>query len=398
MTGPVSTLCDDWFLSGTEPGEGDQRSAADARTAQFYRTLLNHGFDVCVVVDRSERVSFCSRSIREVLGYEPDLLVGRELLSLVHADDRAAHRTALARAGDYPVSVVCRLRHADGGWRSLESSVFALIAPDGASVRVVTSRDVTALTQMEARHWRDDRIVTLGQMAATVAHDFNTLLHAVALHLQFLEEETPRGLRDATRQVRSMLDGASELTGQLLTFARGDQPGPASTPVDVHAVINEVGALLRTLVRRSIRIVYALNANVAWVGLGRVPLTQLLLNLVVNARDAMPRGGLLTIATYQTPPEALPAINDVRAGTWLTIEIADVGCGMAPHVKARMFDPFFTTKTRGQGGGLGLHTVMNIVTRSGGTIAVDSVVGEGTTVRIHLPLSIPVGMESDGIA
>jgi two-component system, cell cycle sensor histidine kinase and response regulator CckA len=358
----------------------------DTATAAFYRSLVDQAHDVTLVVDRTERVAFVSRAAAAVLGYPQDDLLGQPFVGLVHDDDRPGVRAALAHLGDEPHSVLARFGHADGSWRSLECAVFACHDPYGRSVRLITARDVTSLQALRERSAQHDRRAYIGHAAASLALDLDRVFEDMDPHLRLIEGQAPH-LHDAAGRLRALLDGAEALIDRLMAVAQGDPAIGAPIAVDAHGVIAENSALLRTLVRRSVRIVYGLDAEYEWLAIDRAALAQVLVQLIVNARDAMPNGGLVTVATYNSPRIVAPHHGDLEPWhrEWFTLEVSDLGVGMTADIKARIFEPFFTTKTH-QGLGLGLTTALDIVTRAGGQIDVESGPGQGATFRVHLPL------------
>lgn len=320
-----SYFSEDWIVTGPAPATVREPFRADSGLASLYRALLDQASEISVVVDRAERVVFASRAVESLLGYSAQTLIGRTWLPLVHADDQPRMRAALASMADAPALTHARLQHADGSWRSFECATQACLDPHQSPVRIITGRDVTAL--------------------------------------------------DALRHQLSSVQASHERV--------------AAATADVHDVIADASARLRARLPRATRVVYSLDADVTGVAIGAVALAQVLIHLADNASEAMPRGGVVTIATRNTPRAVVSDAEriDESRSEWLTIDVTDLGAGMTSDVKARMFEPFFTTKPHGKGTGLGLHVVRDLVARAGGRIDVESAPGQGTTVLVHLPLS-----------
>ena len=351
----------------------------------FYRSLLERTFDLVLVVNDEGRVTFCNHASTAFLGYLPEGLVGQAVLDLAHLEDR--DRVARMLNGTSPSAVFpFRLRHADGTWRLVEAQTSRALDVDGSRVTAIVARDITIDHQLESDRQRDARLASLARMTAEAAHDITNILHAMSVHVEMLAAEPQTGRLDTTAPLTRAIQTATEVTAQLLAFARGTAE-PAhddGAETDAHAVINRSRLLLRTLARRSTRLTLRLDAHAPQVGLASGELMQVLVNLVTNARDAMPGGGELTIATSNVTVGCRDKRVQFPRGAF-ALEIVDTGCGMPVNVKARIFDPYFTTKPAGQGSGLGLPAVLAIVRRAHGCIEVDSTSGQGTTVRVLLP-------------
>jgi two-component system cell cycle sensor histidine kinase/response regulator CckA len=252
---------------------------------------------------------------------------------------------------------------------------------------VAVKEDISELKATEERLRHSQRMEMIGQLTGGIAHDFNNLLAIILGNLQLLEEK-----RDLDAESRELIADAvwsaergAQLTHRLLAFARRQWLNPKLT--DINHVVEEMTGLLRRTLGERIEIREDLAHDVGETMIDRGQLENALLNLVVNARDAMPNGGVLTISTgtavlprdLQTPGE------DVVPGEYVALTVADSGTGMPPEVLERIFEPFFTTKKFGEGSGLGLSMVYGFVRQSGGHIAVESTVGGGSTVRLYMP-------------
>jgi signal transduction histidine kinase/CheY-like chemotaxis protein len=257
---------------------------------------------------------------------------------------------------------------------------------------VAVKEDISERKATEERLRHSQRMETIGQLTGGIAHDFNNLLAIILGNLQLLEER-----RGHDRESRELITDAiwstergAQLTHRLLAFARRQRLNPKVT--DLNHIVEEMAGLLRRTLGERIEIRELLAAGVWHTMIDRGQLESALLNLVVNARDAMPTGGVLTIATEtaELPRDLGNTGEDVTPGEYVVLAVGDTGVGMPPEVLERIFEPFFTTKKFGEGSGLGLSMVYGFVRQSGGTITVDSTVGRGTQVRLYLPRAATV--------
>ena len=232
------------------------------------------------------------------------------------------------------------------------------------------------------------RLESLGQLAGGIAHDFNNLLGVILLHVNLvLEDIADAGTRADLEQIRAATEQGARLTRQLLIFGRRQALHPEY--LDLDSIVEDVHALLSRSLGEHVELIVRSEPALPAVRADRGQIEQILINLAVNARDAMPSGGTLTI---ETAPAKLDATHghlnpSVAPGHYVEVRVSDNGVGMTEDVKARIFEPFFTTKPTGEGTGLGLATVYGIVTEAGGGIDVDSETGVGTTFRVYLPAS-----------
>jgi PAS domain S-box-containing protein len=257
----------------------------------------------------------------------------------------------------------------------------------GAMVCDGALADVTAQRQLEDQLRHAQKMEAVGQLAGGVAHDFNNLLTAIVGYSESVREELRDDdpLANDIEEIQRAAARAAELTRQLLAVGRRQVLSPQV--VDLPLAVDRLLGMLRRLIGEHITVCTSVSGHQVCARVDQGQLEQMLLNLALNARDAMPAGGKLTIGTDAVSVDAdgVRAHPGLRPGDYAVLWVSDDGTGMTPEVQARAFDPFFTTKPPGQGTGLGLSTVYGIVTQSGGTVWIDSVVGRGTTVWIHLP-------------
>src|SRR6266850_1805099 len=280
-------------------------------------------------------------------------------------------------------------RRKDGSQITINLSLAPLSGPDGSVSGVLAiAADLTALRQLEMQYRQSQKVEAVGQLAGGIAHDFNNILTAILSTTQLLLKELPRDSAPARRDVEEIAASAkrgSGLTRQLLAFSRRQVLELKS--VDLNALIQEQERMLRRLIAAHIELKTTLAADIGTVRVDAGQIEQVLLNLVVNARDALPLGGVITIGTANLDVER-PNVHDhvpVAAGHYVQLTVSDTGIGMDANTKSHLFEPFFTTKEPGKGTGLGLATVYGIVTQSGGYIRVSSDLGKGTTFKIYLP-------------
>lgn len=247
-------------------------------------------------------------------------------------------------------------------------------------------QDVTSRRQLEEQVQHAQKMEAVGQLAGGVAHDFNNLLTVINCTVESMLAEThePSSRRDELVEIRHAATRAGELTHQLPAFSRKQVLAPRI--VDLNEAVSQRDRTLRRLIGEDIRIVTLISAESPRVSADPGQLEQVLINLAVNARDAMPTGGSLTIATRDLEV-APPGVADPHTGRYVELSVSDTGRGFSDEVRSHLFEPFFTTKHVGRGTGLGLATVYGIVKQSGGHITVESQVGVGTTFRVLLPVA-----------
>jgi PAS domain S-box-containing protein len=354
----------------------------------FYRALAEGALDIITVVDEFGTIVYKSPSAKQHLGYDPEELIGRNLFEFVHQDDIARVRTAFEegrKKGTESSPIEHRLQHTDGMWRTFES--VGRFQSDGAGGRIgiIHSRDVDARKLLEAQVRQAQKMEAVGLSTGAIAHDFNNMLVVIAGYTSLLASDPSQTVREFAREMRMATDRATELTSQLLSFARASQIDEPSC--DANEVISDFRPILDRMVGRDVHVSYALEAFPSNVPVTRSALDQVLINLAVNARDAMPAGGELTVTTSnEWRPRQIDGAAMLPLAEHVVIRITDTGVGMAEDVKSRIFEPFFTTKAPGRGTGIGLQTVHGIVTQAGGRIDVISALGSGTTFRVLLPV------------
>ncbi|GJE73958.1 hybrid sensor histidine kinase/response regulator [Methylorubrum suomiense] len=354
-------------------------------------TLWDTSPDLLLVLDFKGVFRRVNPAWTKMLGYRPDELVGRHVNEFVVAADHAetVEATILAAEGGQP-RIVNRYRHKDGSLRWI-----SWVAAPAGEVTYAIGRDITAeraqtevLAQTEAALRQSQKMEAVGQLTGGLAHDFNNLLAGISGSLELMQARMSQGrLHDMDRYM-SVAQGAAKraaaLTHRLLAFSRRQTLTPK--PTNVNGLI----AGMEDLIRRTIGPEIALEmvgAAGLWPALiDPGQLENALLNLCINARDAMPEGGRITIETANKWLDRPAAVaHDIPEGQYLSLCVTDTGTGMSPAVVARVFEPFFTTKPIGQGTGLGLSMIHGFAKQSGGQVRIYSELGQGTTVCLYMP-------------
>jgi signal transduction histidine kinase/ActR/RegA family two-component response regulator len=278
-----------------------------------------------------------------------------------------------------------RLRHGAGGWRWTEGSATNLLDDPAVRGLVLTFRDVTERKKLEEDLRQAQKMEAVGRLAGGVAHDFNNLLTVITGYSSLLSSglEAGHAWRDPLEEIQKAADRAASLTRQLLAFSRKQVLRPV--PLDLNRVIQNLDKMLRRVIREDVEIVHELAPDLWPVRADPAQLEQVLLTLVTNARDAMPQGGRVTVATANVPAGEAGARG---AGRRVRLAVSDTGLGMDDAVRERLFEPFYTTKELGKGTGLGLASVYGTVQQSGGSIHVTSAPGRGSNFVIHLPAAL----------
>ncbi|MEP6730939.1 MAG: PAS domain S-box protein [bacterium] len=325
-----------------------------------------------------------SETMEAHYGLEPGTFGGTvdAYIEAIYPDDRPAvleaGREAAHAGGDF--SVMHRVVWPDGSTHWLSGAGRVLLDDDGSAVRAVgISLDITARRALEEQFQQAQKMEAIGRLAGGIAHDFNNLLTAILGYCELLltdfgPENTHRS--DLAEIQKAGLRAAA-LTRQLLAFSRKQIIAP--TQLALNVIVTELRSMLERLISENISIALALQPDLDPIMADRGQLEQIIMNLVVNARDAMPDGGTVRIETENVTFEQ----------SYVALIVSDTGVGMTPQVQARVFEPFFTTKEVGKGTGLGLATVHGLVKGSGGSIHVHSEIGKGTSFRVYFPKAAP---------
>lgn len=380
----------------TERKEAEQRFLAAERR---YRRLVEQLPLTMYVrpLEMDKPNIYVSPQVEPMLGYPAQswLTDAGLLARIVHPDDRERvfAEGQRVRQGGAPVEDEYRYVRPDGSVVWVQDVTHLVRDDDGAPLYVQGFlRDITSAKQTEAERdrLRDEllhaqKLEALGRFAGGVAHDFNNMLTAIKGYGELLLDKLEPGSApygDATRILRAA-EQASDLPRQLLAFGRKQILDPSV--VDLNEVVASIGGLLAHVISNSITLEIEARARQAWAVADRSQLEHALVNLALNASDAMPGGGRLTLTTDNVEIDAGDAEGGAHAGSWVVIRVADTGVGMDEETRSKAFEPFFTTKSSADGSGLGLSSVYGTVTQSGGFVELDTAVGRGTTFSLHLP-------------
>jgi PAS domain S-box-containing protein len=353
-----------------------------------YHSLMERANDAIFVLTRSGKVLEANRRAAELLGRPREELLGRVYEEFTPADERARAREEfrkLLETGSARLDNVQFVR-GDGRLVSVDCS-YSVVQVGSGHVVMVIARDVTERDRLQQQLAQAQKMEAVGRLAGGVAHDFNNLLTVISGYSELVQDRL--GSDAATRALVAEIGKAGEraaaLTRQLLTFSRQQVIAPQI--LDVNAVVADTGKMLRRLIGEDIELTTSLDPALGRVKADPGQIGQVILNLAVNARDAMPKGGKLTIETQNSElDESYSRLHpDARPGRYVLLGVSDTGSGMDTATMARIFEPFFTTKGPGKGTGLGLATVYGIVKQGGGHVAAYSEVGRGTTFKVYLP-------------
>ena len=352
--------------------------------------IVDSSDDAIISKDLDGRVQGWNPAAERIFGYTAAEMVGQSVFRLIPPDLHAEEHAILARIrrGEHVAHYETSRLRKDGQRILIALTVSPIRDAGGALVGAsAIKRDVTDQRSLEAQLRHAQQLDAIGQLAGGVAHDFNNILTAISGYTALLLRNLPADdhRRPDVMGIQDAADRAVALTQQLLAFGRKQVMQP--TVVDLREVLDDTGRMLRRLLGEHIDLAIVPGPIVSPVVADRGQLGQVLVNLAVNARDAMPDGGRLTIGARDTPltEEYADSHLAVSPGSYVLLAVSDTGRGMTPEVRARIFEPFFTTKPRGKGTGLGLSTVFGIVKQCGGHIFVYSEPGQGTTVKIYLP-------------
>jgi PAS domain S-box-containing protein len=361
------------------------------RTAQRDR-IWKLSSDVMLVTDHDGAIASVNPAWKTVFGWSEQDLLGSDLFGLAHPDDRARLRAAFcARGGGQAAKFECRLRKRDGGYLWLSWAA----VPDETAIHAV-GRDITAereqaeaLAAAEEALRQAQKMEAVGQLTGGIAHDFNNLLQGIVGSLDMVEKRFAEGRADSVEKfiaaARASANRAVALTHRLLAFSRRQPLDPK--PVEANPLVQAMEDLLRRTLGERITLTVKLAPDLWRTLCDPHQLESAILNLAINARDAMPEGGALVLETENIVLDRVYAARtpEVRAGDYISVSVTDTGTGMPPSVVEQAFEPFFTTKPLGQGTGLGLSMIYGFTKQSEGHARIFSTLGRGTTVKIFLP-------------
>ncbi|HEY6442444.1 MAG TPA: PAS domain S-box protein [Candidatus Acidoferrales bacterium] len=361
------------------------------RREELFRLISENAADMIAVVDGEGKRLYNSPAYERILGYTTEELQSTSSLDQIHPDDRYLVEEAAreARTGGVGRTIQYRMRHKNGAWHILESGASGVLNAHGKVEKlIIVNRDVTARRNLEDQFRQAQKMEAVGRLSGGVAHDFNNLLGVIIGYAEFLQErlEPENALRGSVDEILNAGKRAAALTRQLLAFSRQQVLDPKV--IELNGAVSDMEKLLRRLIGEDVELSTQLASDLGRVKADQGQLEQVVMNLAVNARDAMPQGGKLLIATENVVMDEAFVRRypyPVQPGPYVCLSVTDSGTGMDAETKARAFEPFFTTKEKGKGTGLGLSTVYGVVKQSGGYIDIFSSPGAGTTFKIYLP-------------
>jgi PAS domain S-box-containing protein len=344
---------------------------------------------IAVVTVQGERL-YNSPSYEKLLGYTPEDLEKTSAYEQIHPDDQPAVKMAADEAKKTAIGrrVEYRIRHKNGEWRVLESTASAVRNAHGEVEKlVIVNRDITERRQLEQQLLLSQRLEAVGKLSGGIAHDFNNILGVIIGYSEALQETigVDDPMREAVDEIEKAGQRAAALTQQLLAFSRKQVLEPKI--LDLNSIVTDVEKMLRRLIGADVELEIISDPTLGKVKADRGQIEQVILNLAVNARDAMEQGGTLRIETRDADLDAndTKRLRYVVPGHYVMLQVSDTGMGMSAEVQSHIFEPFYTTKEQGKGTGLGLATVYGVIKQSGGYIWLESEIGKGSTFQVYLP-------------
>jgi two-component system, cell cycle sensor histidine kinase and response regulator CckA len=364
---------------------------------ELYRLISENAEELIAVIDADGHRLYNSPGYNRLFGYTDEELQGVPIADQVHPDDR--ERILQARKEAFETGARFRLeyrfRRKDGEWRILESTGGAVRNAQGKAEKIIAvSRDITErkhseeiLRQREEQLRQAQEMEAVGRLSGGIAHDFNNLLGVIIGYSEDIESGVAKGdpLRKSAEEIRKAGQRAAALTQQLLAFSRQQVLKPNT--LALNHLVTDMRKMLQRMIGGHIELSTNLDPTLGNIKADQSQIEQVIVNLVVNARDAMPKGGTLLIETSSVHLDEAHArcLPFLRPGPHALLTVTDTGVGMDAETQKHIFEPFFTTKEFGKGTGLGLATVYGVVKQSGGVVGVHSELGKGSTFRIYLP-------------
>ncbi len=380
------------------------RSAASAMSAVSTHPALDASPMAVLGVAPDGTIAYANPQVERTFGWKPRGLIGLPIETLIPERLTVQHlahrRSFMERPLARPMGIGLDLagRRRDGSEFPVEISLAPVATPDGVFTHV-TVIDITARKSLEGQLLQAQKMESIGRLAGGIAHDFNNMLFAIRGHAAILRDDLDpdaarppdmAAVRRSVEAIETAAERAAALTGQLLAFSRQQVVQPVA--LDLRQAITSLEPLLQRLIGADVRLVLQLDGATGDVRADRSQIDQVLVNLVVNARDAMPGGGTIAIETGNVAFDEPYAVEhfEVTPGEYVMLAVSDTGIGMDRETRIHVFEPFFTTKEPGKGTGLGLATIYGIVRQAGGHIWLYSEPGRGTKFKLYFPrLAVP---------
>lgn len=361
-------------------------------TSQRFRTMIENASDIVLIMDADGKFRYASPAMEKLLGYSSEDAVGQHYSNLIHPDDAQIVAASIQEARKHPLvsmpEIECRIRHRNSTWYTLAMTITNLLEKPIINGFLLNGHDITERKNLEDQLRQSQKMEAVGRLAGGVAHDFNNMLTVITGYTEILlNRYLPEGspMRREVEEIKKAGDRATALTRQLLTFSRKHMF--QLKILDLNLIVTNLEKMLLHLIGEDVLLITELDPHLGQIKADPGQIEQIIMNLVVNARDAMPNGGQLTIKTTNIDVDSSFARKRVglQAGPYVLLSITDNGLGMDEETKAHIFEPFFTTKEHGKGTGLGLATVYAIITQCQGYIHVETELGRQTTFDIYLP-------------
>jgi len=369
----------------------DRLTSSEARLQTLVDTVLDTLVDGLIIIDRSGRVQVYNRACGKLFGYQAAEVVGRNVKMLMPPNIEREHDQYLRNYQTTGIRKIIGISREVVGQRK-DGSTFPMHLAVGEAthlgepIYVGIIRDLTERNQVESQLRQSQKMEAVGQLTGGLAHDFNNILMLISINVEaLLEEEAPTRTRERLEQIEKSAARAAELTQQLLAYSRRQPLRPR--PTDLNELVRATSKLLRRTLGEDVEIESVLAGDLWITNVDRTQLETSLVNLSLNARDAMPNGGKLLIETRNIAlDQDYVSLNaDVAAGPYAMLAVTDTGVGIPPDALEKVFEPFFTTKEVGRGTGLGLSMVYGFIKQSNGHIKIYSELGRGTSIKMYLP-------------
>jgi len=369
----------------------DRLTSSEARLQTLVNTVLDTLVDGLIVIDRTGRVQVYNRACEKLFGYQAAEVVGRNVKMLMPPDTEREHDQYLLNYQTTGIRKIIGISREVVGQRK-DGSTFPMHLAVGEAthlgepIYVGIIRDLTERNQVESQLRQSQKMEAVGQLTGGLAHDFNNILMLISINVEaLLEQDVPTRTRDRLEQIEKSAACAAELTQQLLAYSRRQPLRPRL--IDLNELVFATSKLLRRTLGEDVEIESVLAGDLWITNVDRTQLETSLVNLSLNARDAMPNGGKLLIETRNIAldQDYVAQNPDVAAGPYAMLAVTDTGVGIPPDALEKVFEPFFTTKEVGRGTGLGLSMVYGFIKQSNGHIKIYSELGRGTSVKMYLP-------------
>jgi PAS domain S-box-containing protein len=377
-----------------------EADAARGKIEARLRALVSNSLDVVAVSDVAGNLKFVSPSVLTLLGHGPIRTSTRNVFDFIHPEDREKARLALAECAEARRSEVqtveLRIRHRDGSWRWFEAVARGLLADPSIAGVLVCARDVTQRKAMEEQLRQAQKLEIVGQLTGGVAHDFNNLLAVILGSVELLKRSLSgqNDLLELADEAAQAAERGATLIRRLLSFSRIQPLVPRA--LDLNGLVKQTAVLLGRLLGERIRLETTLDGELWTCRADATQLETALLNLAINARDAMPDGGRLLIGTRNVFLDGNLEVPSDRGQPHVCVFVSDTGSGIPEDIRAHIFEPFFSTKEPGRGTGLGLSMVRGFVQQSNGQISVTSASASGTTFCLYFPRIVQPAVTRSG--